>query len=189
MPPPSQALKTTPHEDDMEQPGITEARSNANSGEVAAPMENSAQSASGTSALSEAQTHFFTEQSHKVHHGESLWRLARHHYRDPLLWPHIYQANTSVIDDPDYLLVGSTVTLPGLEGSPEHLTKADRHHIAEGYYLAYLHYRENGRRQDAFFALLEAKRYDSSVVEEHISMLQLSKAEELELAQQKSMPF
>lgn len=189
MPPPSQALKTTPHEDDTEQPGITEARSNANSGEVAAPMENSAQSASGASALSETQTHFFTEQSHKVHRGESLWRLARHHYRDPLLWPHIYQANTSVIEDPDYLLVGSTVTLPGLEGSPERLTKGDRRHIAEGYYLAYLHYKENGRRQDAFFALMEAKRYDSSVVEEHINMIQLSKAEELELAQQESMPF
>ncbi len=134
------------------------------------------------------QEHFFNEQTHEVNHGESLWRLARHHYQDPLLWPHIYQANTATIANPDHLLVGSMIAIPGLQGSPDQLTKADRRHIAEGYYLAYQYYKKIGRA-DALFALLEAKRYDSTVVEEHRSLMQLSKLEELQLAQQQMMPF
>ncbi len=135
-----------------------------------------------------AADYFFTEQAHEIIDGESLWRLARHHYRDPLLWPHIYQANTAFIDNPDHLLVGSTITIPGLQGPPDRLTPHDRHQIAEGYYLAYLHYKRIGR-EDALFALLEAKRYDNSVVEKYRSRMQLSQAEELQLAVQQTMPF
>lgn len=139
-------------------------------------------------ALSPTTEYYFVEQSHEIANGESLWRLAKNHYQDPLLWPHIYQANNSIIDNPDHLLVGSTISIPGLQGSPDRLTKFDRHQIAEGYYLAYLHYKKIGR-EDALFALLEAKRYDSSVVEEYRSVMQLSQAEELQLAQQQTMPF
>lgn len=154
-----------------------------------APNDNAVVADSGSSGITQsASDYFFIEQPHRVRAGESLWRLARHHYHDPLLWPHIYQANTAAIDDPDYLLVGRTITIPGLEGSPNHLSKTDRRNIAEGYYLAYLHYKKLGR-EDALFALLEAKRYDNKVVEEHRSLMQLTRIEELQLAQQQTMPF
>jgi len=131
---------------------------------------------------------YFTEQIHEITHGESLWRLAESHYQDPLLWPHIYQANTGTLDDPDHLLEGSTIIIPGLEGSPDSLSKTDRRSIAEGYYLTYLHYKKIGRKE-AFFALLEAKRYDREVVEEHRKLLQLTSLEEILLNHQQTMPF
>lgn len=131
---------------------------------------------------------FFTERQHLIANGESLWRLARRYYHDPLLWPHIYQANAAVIDDPDSLITGHNIVIPSLQGEPGKLTRTDRRNIAEGYYLTYLHYKNNGHK-DAFFALLEAKRYDNKVVEEHRSLLKLSKVEEILLGQQETMPF
>ncbi|MEN8170934.1 MAG: HU family DNA-binding protein [Pseudomonadota bacterium] len=131
---------------------------------------------------------FFSEQAHEIVNGESLWRLARKHYKNPLLWPHIYQANAAIIDNPDSLREGRIITLPSLQGSTDKLSKTDRRNIAEGYYLTYLHYKKIGHK-DAFFALLEAKRYDNKVVEEHRSLLQLSKVEEIMLGYQETMPF
>jgi hypothetical protein len=131
---------------------------------------------------------FFTEKVHTIANGESLWRLARSHYQDPLLWPHIYQANAAIISNPDSLRTGKIITIPSLQGAPGKLTKSDRRNIAEGYYLTYLHYKKTGHK-DAFFALLEAKRYDNKVVEEHRSLLQLSRVEEIMLSHQETMPF
>lgn len=140
------------------------------------------------SSTTQSSEDFFSTQTHTVANGESLWRLAGHHYHDPLLWPHIYQANTDIIDNPDYLLVGRSITIPGLQGNPGALTRTDRRNIAEGYYLAYLYYKKVGRK-DALFALLEAKRYDKAVVEEHREQFNLTRVEELKLAQQAPMPF
>ncbi len=150
--------------------------------------ESSKVTESGSPVVTQISNYYFTEQVHDVSNGESLWRLARHHYQDPLLWPHIYQANISTIANPDHLLVGGTIAIPTLQGPPDQLSKADRRHIAEGYYLAYQHYKKIGR-PDALFALLEAKRYDSQVVEEHRSLMQLSGIDEIQLAQQQTMPF
>jgi nucleoid DNA-binding protein len=135
-----------------------------------------------------AAAFFFNEQEHQIVHGESLWRLARRYYQEPLLWPHIYQANAAIIDNPDHLKEGETVVIPSLQGSAERLSRKDRQNIAKGYYLTYLHYKKTGRKE-AFFALLEAKRYDHNVVETHRSLLQLSKIEQLLLRQQPTMPF
>lgn len=131
---------------------------------------------------------FFSETVHNIARGESLWRLAKKHYQDPLLWPHIYQANAAIISNPDQLRQGQTIVLPSLQGTPDNLTKTDRRNIAEGYYLTYLHYKKV-EHKDAFFALLEAKRYDMQVVEEHRGVLRLSKLEEIMLSQQETMPF
>ncbi len=139
-------------------------------------------------ATDKPTTFFFTEQTHKITNGESLWRLARQHYKNPLLWPHIYQANAALIDNPDSLRQGRTIILPSLQGTADNLTKTDRRNIAEGYYLTYLYYKNTGNK-DAFFALLEAKRYDNKVVEEHRSLLRLSKVEEIMLGHQETMPF
>lgn len=131
---------------------------------------------------------FFQERQHQITHGESLWRLSRKYFQDPLLWPHIFQANASTINDPDHLAEGGSIIIPTLEGSPDKLSRQDRHNIAEGYYLTYEHYKKIGRHE-AFFALLEAKRYDNSVVEEHRRLLHLSQVEEIMLETQETMPF
>lgn len=156
--------------------------------EVAAGQAAPVIGAEETRAQSKPTTFFFTEQTHTITDGESLWRLARSHYQAPLLWPHIYQANAALIDNPDKLRTGRTLTIPSLQGAPGKLTRTDRRNIAEGYYLTYLHYKKSGHK-DAFFALLEAKRYDNKVVEEHRSLLQLSQVEEILLGQQETMPF
>ncbi|MDH5784744.1 MAG: HU family DNA-binding protein [Chromatiales bacterium] len=139
-------------------------------------------------ATSQPASFFFTERSYTIASGESLWRLARRYYGDPLLWPHIYQANAALISNPDNLRAGREITIPSLQGASGKLTKSDRRNVAQGYYLTYLYYRETGHK-DAFFALLEAKRYDNKVVEEHRSLLKLSKVEEILLGQQETMPF
>ncbi len=138
----------------------------------------------------QVQAFFFSEQPYTMKNGESLWRLARRFYQAPLLWPHIYQANAAIIINPDNLLTGQQIVIPTLQGKPDQLTRTDRRNIAEGYYLTYLHYKKVGHK-DAFFALLEAKRYDNKVVEEHRSLghIRLSKVEEILLGQQETMPF
>jgi len=162
---------------------------------TAAPVDDNVASNSTTSATavpasaaSQPAELFFQKRQHQVTHGESLWRLSRKYYQDPLLWPHIFQANASTVDDPDHLDESSNIIIPTLEGSPGKLSKKDRHNIAQGYYLTYMHYKKIGRNE-AFFALLEAKRYDSNVVEEHRRLLHLSQVEEIILAQQLTMPF
>ncbi len=156
--------------------------------EVATERAASPLTEPATTTTSKPTTFFFTEQTHEIANGESLWRLARSHYQDPLLWPHIYQANAALITNPDNLRTGRTIAIPSLQGAPGKLTKTDRRNVAEGYYLTYLYYKQTGHK-DAFFALLEAKRYDNKVVEEHRSLLKLSKVEEIMLGQQETMPF
>lgn len=126
---------------------------------------------------------YFSEKRHEITHGENLWRLAQSHYQQPLLWPHIYLANKEIIADPDHVREGAVIVIPALQGSPAALTKEDRFNIAEGYYLAYLHYKQQGRAE-AFFALLVAKRYDEGIVERHKSHIQLSQAEHILLKQE-----
>lgn len=125
---------------------------------------------------------YFSEKIHEITHGENLWRLARSHYQQPLLWPHIYQANKEIIADPDHVREGAIIVIPALQGSPAALTKEDRFNVAEGYYLAYLHYKQQGRAE-ALFALLVAKRYDEGIVERHKSHIQLSQAGHILLKQ------
>lgn len=114
--------------------------------------------------VSQAANVYFKEQTVKIAPGDSLWRLAEKNYQEAILWPHIYQANASTIDNPDYLVEGETIIVPSLEGPPDHLSDADRRSIARGYYLAYLFYKTTGR-SDAPFALMMARLYDAKVVD------------------------
>lgn len=118
----------------------------------------------GEGFVSPTADFYFKEQAFEIARGETLWRLAEKHYRDAYLWPHIFQANTTTIANPDYLVDGETIVVPGLEGPPDALSEKDRYNIAKGYYLAYLFYQKVGR-SDAPLALQVARRYDASVVE------------------------
>jgi len=126
---------------------------------------------------------FFTERPYKLQSGNSFWRLSKHFYTEPLYWPHIFYVNSDTITNPDKLLTGRTIIMPTLEGRPGTLTKKDREGIAEGYFLTYLFYKESGH-SDAFFALLEAKRYSAEVVERKRHTLALTAIESILLDQQ-----
>jgi nucleoid DNA-binding protein/nucleoid-associated protein YgaU len=126
---------------------------------------------------------FFTERLYQLESGNSLWRLSARFYSEPLYWPYIYHANADKISNPDKLYAKRSITMPTLEGGPGSLTNNDREGIAEGYFLTYLFYKQSGHR-DAFFALLEAKRYSAEVVERKRHTLTLSAIENIMLDQQ-----
>ncbi len=123
---------------------------------------------------------FFTQRSHKLITGNSLWRLSKRFYTKPLYWPYIFYSNAAAIADPDRLQTGRAIVIPALEGSPGNLTINDRENIAEGYFLTYNFYKNSGH-PDAFFALLEAKRYSAAVVERKRHTLTLSRVENIML--------
>jgi len=126
---------------------------------------------------------FFKQRPYRLVAGNSLWRLSKRFYNEPLYWPHIFYANSDTISDPDRLPQGRLISMPALEGQAGNLTDHDRQNIAEGYFLVYHFYRESGH-PDAFFALLEAKRYSSEVVQRNRHELKLSAVERILLEQQ-----
>jgi nucleoid-associated protein YgaU len=50
--------------------------------------------------------------THRVEHGESLWRIAADVYGAPLQWPRIYEANRTRIEDPDLIFPDQVLTIP-----------------------------------------------------------------------------
>lgn len=53
--------------------------------------------------------------------GETLWTIAERGYGDPYLWPIIYERNSEVIDNPNTILAGRSLSLPELS-DPGNLT-------------------------------------------------------------------
>lgn len=49
---------------------------------------------------------------HTVVKGESLWRISRRQYQNPLLWPQIYRANEDQIEDPDLIFPDQNLKIP-----------------------------------------------------------------------------
>jgi nucleoid-associated protein YgaU len=48
-----------------------------------------------------------------VEEGDSLWKIAKQVYGDPLQWPKIHEANRDLIEDPDAIRPGQVLKLPG----------------------------------------------------------------------------
>ncbi len=126
---------------------------------------------------------FFKQRPYRLVAGNSLWRLSKRFYNEPLYWPHIFYANSDMISNPDRLPQGHVISMPALEGQAGNLTDHDRQNIAEGYYLVYSFYKKSGH-PDAIFALLEAKRYSAEVIERNQHNLRLSVVERILLDQQ-----
>ena len=101
---------------------------------------------------------YMSPQVHTIQQGENLWNLAEKFYGDALLWPHIYRANTRTLSDPDKIISGKNLVIPGLQESPEFLTSKDRDLIAEGYFLVYEFNKAKGSGQAIHF-LIGAKEY------------------------------
>ena len=141
----------------------------------------SAQALEDTQTVAQSNPAFFTATTHKLVNGDSLWRLSKKNYINPFYWPHIYQANQYTIHNPDKLLIGKTITLPELLGTPDNLTDADRLHIAEGYFLVYKS-RKKHNKSFPYFALLGVVKFDPDVIERHIDEIDKDDWNNLQLA-------
>jgi LysM repeat protein len=51
-------------------------------------------------------------QVYVVQAGDTLWSIAQRFYGNPLMWPHIYNANQSQIQDPNEIYQGQKLTIP-----------------------------------------------------------------------------
>jgi nucleoid-associated protein YgaU len=49
---------------------------------------------------------------HEVTSGESLSKIAKHYYGDPMKYKAIFEANTNVLDNPDMIHPGQVLVIP-----------------------------------------------------------------------------
>ena len=53
-----------------------------------------------------------SSRSYTVQEGDTLSKIAKHHYGDAGKWRKIYEANRDLIKDPDLIYPGQTFTIP-----------------------------------------------------------------------------
>jgi nucleoid-associated protein YgaU len=53
-----------------------------------------------------------SERTYVVEKGDSLWKIAKHHYGDGEKWRKIYEANRDLIKDPDLIHPGQRLRIP-----------------------------------------------------------------------------
>ena len=53
--------------------------------------------------------------NHTVVDGDTLWDLAQQYYGDPFDWRRIWEANRAGIADPNTILAGQVLVIPGME--------------------------------------------------------------------------
>jgi LysM repeat protein len=85
---------------------------------------------------------------HNVVPKDTLWWISDKWYKDPVLWPSIFEINKAQIRDPDLIYPGQKFDIPALIGSSSKLAPEDRSLLSQGYLEAYRVYKEKGR-QDA----------------------------------------
>lgn len=55
-------------------------------------------------------------QFHTVVSGDSLSKIAKHYYGDPMKYPVIFEANKPMLADPDKIYPGQVLRIPAMEG-------------------------------------------------------------------------
>jgi hypothetical protein len=60
--------------------------------------------------------------SHTVVDGNTLWDLAYQYYGDAFAWPRIWEANRSLLSDPNLILPGQVLVIPGVPGEAAQVT-------------------------------------------------------------------
>ena len=79
------------------------------------PVAPSQPAAGGTDFFGNSQPAAATGDSYTVVSGDSLSKIAKHHYGDAAKWHQIYEANKAIIgSNPDHIEVGQVLTLPSL---------------------------------------------------------------------------
>ena len=83
---------------------------------------------------------------HTVVKKDTLWWISDKWYKDPVLWPSIYEINKAEIKDPDLIFPGQKFDIPALAGTYANLSPDDKSLLAQGYLEAYRVYKEKGRK-------------------------------------------
>lgn len=83
---------------------------------------------------------------HNVIPKDTLWWISDKWYKDPVLWPSIYEINKAEIKDPDLIFPGQAFDIPALSGTPDDLSAEDKSLLAQGYLEAYRVYKEKGKK-------------------------------------------
>ena len=79
------------------------------------PVEPAAKPAGGTDFFGNAAKTETSGDTYTVVSGDSLSKIAKHHYGDAAKWHQIYDANKALIgNNPDLIEVGQVLTLPSL---------------------------------------------------------------------------
>lgn len=55
-----------------------------------------------------------SKNTYAVVKGDCLWKISSSNYRTPYLWPAIWEANRSEIDDPNFLYPGQVLKIPSI---------------------------------------------------------------------------
>lgn len=97
---------------------------------------------------------------HKVVPKDTLWWISDKWYKDPVLWPSIYEINRSQIKDPDQIYPGQNFDIPALSGTPGNLSPEDKTLLSQGYLEAYRVYKEKGKK-DAEDYKVVGEKYSS----------------------------
>jgi LysM repeat protein len=79
-----------------------------------------------TGATGQTRRKTMLQAPYVVKAGDSLWWIAKYRdiYNDPYLWPILYNANTSVIKDPDKIYPGMKLQIPRAGYTPADIQKA-----------------------------------------------------------------
>jgi len=83
---------------------------------------------------------------HTVVPRDTLWWISDKWYKDPVLWPSIYEINKAEIKDPDKIFPGQKFDIPALSGTTANLSSDDKSLLAQGYLEAYRVYKEKGKK-------------------------------------------
>ena len=79
------------------------------------PVEPAAKPAAGGTDFFGNAKPDATGNTYTVVSGDSLSKIAKHHYGDAAKWHQIYDANKALIgDNPDHIEVGQVLTIPSL---------------------------------------------------------------------------
>ncbi len=82
---------------------------------------------------------------HTVVPRDTLWWISDKWYKDPVLWPAIYQINKGQITDPDLIFGGQKFDIPYLNTPRDKLSPQDNTLLSQGYLEAYRVYKEKGK--------------------------------------------
>lgn len=138
----------------------------ANSDEQIKPVVNNSSSVTASPSIDEPDIIPVADietTSHSVTGGESLWRIAQNELGDPYLWPAIFYANKSGLNNPNILVAGNLIEVPVFSRS-SNLSQKERKLVALGYISVYDWISEN-QPENARYYLWAAGSFSEEVLQ------------------------